>query len=303
MMRKISNVRAHGGRLGLGMALALFLAGCSAADDYLDDLFDDFKPGHGHGHGGSPSGPPAGDCGFVSWDDVHEEIERDVLSQDADDRPFLRYVTLANELAGTCDNLIDSVAALNDVLELATRDTRVGVEASPVAGGTGTYRLDLRDYDWDGTLTLGGTTFADVWEAVVDASPFVVEFQGDSAENTILQTQTTKPVLFIDAFVSVTSRGPIFAALGGSGTSGAIEQVQDDFDADVFLAGVAGDTLYPVESLERDIPRLDPALSGLDDGFAIDRDDWATLYLESLCILSVANENQPTAEACASVGL
>jgi hypothetical protein len=304
MMRKISNVRARAGGLGLGLCLSLSLGGCSAADDYLDDFFDDFKPGHGGGHGGSSSGPPPGDCGFVTWDDVYETIERDVLTRDAEDRPFLRYVSLANEQSGTCDNLIDPVAALNDVLELTSRGN-LAPEPALISGDVLIYRLDLRDYDWDdvpGPLTVGGTTFVDVWEAIVTASPFAVEFEGDAAENIILQTGTLKPVIFADAFVSVTSRGPIFAALGGSGTSGSIEEVQDDFDADVFLAGAAGDLLYPAENLQRDIPRFNPALSGLDDGFAVDRDDWATLYLESLCISAVADENRPTDEVCASIG-
>lgn len=49
------------------------------------------------------------------------------------------------------------------------------------------------------------------------------------------------------------------------------------------------------------VDELDPALSGLDNGFRLDRDDFAGLYLHSLCSLESENENRPTAERCADV--
>lgn len=74
------------------------------------------------------------------------------------------------------------------------------------------------------------------------------------------------------------------------------------FDKDVRIADVSGFLAYPIENLTRDIPRLDPALSGLDDGFGVDVDDFKGLYLESLCITAIGNENQPADAECASVG-
>jgi serine/threonine-protein kinase len=97
------------------------------------------------------------------------------------------------------------------------------------------------------------------------------------------------------------------AALSAAGvpTNGS-DPVSDTFirfDKDVRIADVAGFLHYPIENLERDIPRLDPALSGLDDGFGVDVDDFKGLYLESLCITAVGDENQPADAECALVGL
>jgi serine/threonine-protein kinase len=97
------------------------------------------------------------------------------------------------------------------------------------------------------------------------------------------------------------------AALADAGnpTSGS-DSISDTFirfDSDVDIATFAGDLHYPAEALENDIPRLNPALSGLDNGLRVDRDDITGLYLESVCIVSVAQENQPAAAECALVGL
>jgi serine/threonine-protein kinase len=91
----------------------------------------------------------------------------------------------------------------------------------------------------------------------------------------------------------------------GNPTSGS-DSISDTFirfDSDVDIATFAGDLHYPAEALENDIPRLNPALSGLDNGLRVDRDDITGLYLESVCIVSVAQENQPAAAECALVGL
>lgn len=88
-----------------------------------------------------------------------------------------------------------------------------------------------------------------------------------------------------------------------SGAPEPISAVLDRFDRDVDIVAVGGDLLFPAEILENEVPRLDPALSALDDGLAVARDDWAALYLNTLCIISVANENRPTNEVCSDVGV
>jgi hypothetical protein len=67
--------------------------------------------------------------------------------------------------------------------------------------------------------------------------------------------------------------------------------------SDVDLATAAGDLLVGAEELEENLNLLDPAVGVLDVG-RLDRNDWSTLYLSSLCILSAVNENTPRADLC-----
>lgn len=70
------------------------------------------------------------------------------------------------------------------------------------------------------------------------------------------------------------------------------------FDADVDLATAAGDLMLSSEELEDNLAILDPALGVLGNGGRLDRDDFSALYLNSLCILSIVNNNQPDSLLC-----
>jgi hypothetical protein len=74
------------------------------------------------------------------------------------------------------------------------------------------------------------------------------------------------------------------------------------FDSDVDLVRVAGLLHFPADALENEVNRLDPALSGLDNGFRVDVDDFKGLYANSLCVVSVANENRPADQVCIDAG-
>jgi hypothetical protein len=440
--------------------------------------------------------PPGsdGDCAFISWDDLYESVELDVLSEDAAARPYLRYITLANNVdAGLCSDarMNDARQAMSKLLNSLSWRTAIR-QPTPIIAGTETYRIDLRDYGWNfemGPVLGEFFQYDDRWEALITNSPYAIEFEGDAAENIILQTETTVPVLFADVFLAaaldstslyygladipadlgglhtklnvdieqdraeelalragfsqggrdvLSERHPqrsraglyywqttdfgtspalvndplgaltgdaevvftlpngllSFAIFNGNGlrsedqslsfrlpegggeytiprsafgavargfavtdtvrervlgNAGAyspeviqgvratypsaqelrallaqdaavyrtalglagvdpegnepIEQTVVRFNGDVFADNAAGDLMYPRDRFLIDVPRLDPALSGLDDGFAVDRRDWSSLYLESLCIFGVGNENQPTDAECATIGL
>jgi len=463
--------------------------------------------------------PQVCDNQIMTWDDVYESIERDILSQDADDRVFVRYLSISNRYnAGTCDAQLEPERwAMSKFINSISQRAAI-TEPEEVLGTNGTiYRIDLRDYDLDDTNGpfdpngLVGGPFVDGWEAIVANNNFAIEFQGDAAENVILQSNTLIPIIFSDALIdegtvgnlyyellrlqdnrdanlldlevdvqaNIDDRTAIFAAttaseisdqdrfmqrhqsdaagdqyywesfdldpnlagnsifdrpldfnldangsealfslpnglqayiiydaaglrleesdilfdnsqndnvlrsgiscmtchdngviqfedevrtfaednridvaeaaaeadLDGDGVADGEfedildlypenadlrEQIVDDatnyrgaltragiptngsdpvsdtfirFDKDVRIADVAGFLHYPIDNLVRDIPRLNPALSGLDDGFGVDTDDFKGLYLESLCITAVADENQPADAECALVGL
>jgi len=74
------------------------------------------------------------------------------------------------------------------------------------------------------------------------------------------------------------------------------------FDKDVVINDVAGDLLFSVEELTQNIARLDPALAGLDNGVPVDRDDWKGLYINTLCITSVSQDNHPADAECIAAG-
>jgi mono/diheme cytochrome c family protein len=444
---------------------------------------------------------------FISWDEQYEAIERDILSEDADDRPFLRYLSIANRYnAGTCDAQLEPERwAMSKFINSISQRAQIA-EPEEVAGTQKTiYRIDLREYDLDnsqGPFEVNGQNFDDGWEAIIGNNNFAVEFEGDNAENVILQSETTVPLMFSDAVIDEATIGnlyygllklednrddqlvlldvdvqgdiddktAIFAAttqseiseqerfmtrneqnlgrglyywesfdldpnlagnsvfdrpldfnLAANGSealfslpnglqaymifdeagnrleespilfdnaqndnvmragvscmtchdNGVVqfedevrqfaldnrldvaeaaedagfefedvlelypdnadlkEQLVDDatnyrgaladagvptngsdpvsdtfirFDKDVKIADVSGFLAFPVENLENELARLDPALSGLDDGFGVDVDDFKGLYLESLCITAVGNENQPADAECALVG-
>jgi serine/threonine-protein kinase len=445
---------------------------------------------------------------FMSWDDVYEAVERDILSEDAEDRPFLRYLSISNRYnAGTCDAQLEPERwAMSKFINSISQNARIEEPVEVTGTNSTVYRIDLRAYDLDvtqGPFEVNGTNFDDGWEAIIGNNNFAVEFEGDAAENLILQSDTLVPIMFSDAVIDEATVGnlyygllrlqdnrdaqlidldidlvanqddetAIFAATTQSeiseqerfirrdpsdqandlyyyesfdldpnvagnsifdrpldfnlaangsevvfalpnGLQGYIiydaagqrleespilfdnaqndnvmragiscmtchengvvqfedevrqfaldnridvaqaaedagfefqdvldlyvdnadlkEQLVDDstsyrsalsaagvptngsdpvsdtfirFDKDVRIADVAGFLHYPIENLERDIPRLDPALSGLDDGFGVDVDDFKGLYLESLCITAVGDENQPADAECALVGL
>jgi hypothetical protein len=69
------------------------------------------------------------------------------------------------------------------------------------------------------------------------------------------------------------------------------------FDQDMTLADAAGDLGVTPDVLEDELNDLDPALNILEQS-RLDRDDFTAVYVNSLCILSVVNENQPDPVVC-----
>jgi serine/threonine-protein kinase len=70
------------------------------------------------------------------------------------------------------------------------------------------------------------------------------------------------------------------------------------FNRDVKAETAAGDVHFPLEAFKDNVNRFDPALAGLRTGFVVDRDDWAGEYLATLCVVAVAQRNQPLRADC-----
>jgi hypothetical protein len=73
--------------------------------------------------------------------------------------------------------------------------------------------------------------------------------------------------------------------------------VFDRFDRDMTLTDAAGDLGLTAEQLERNLSEIDPALQVLEDD-ALDRDTFTQFYLDSLCVVSSVNDNQPDPFVC-----
>jgi hypothetical protein len=159
---------------------------------------------------------------LVSWDRLYRDIETDLLSQPEGDRPFLRYVSIANQLvASACAEELDVTrAAWSKLLNSVSRGATVHAPTlvSDELGSDSLYRIDLRDYRLDasaGPFVVNGTSFEDGWDAIVASNDYAVEREGPNADAAIVQSGTPVPVLFADSLIDVVSVGEVYYGLLG----------------------------------------------------------------------------------------
>lgn len=178
---------------------------------------------------------------FITWDEVYEAIEADLLQQDADDRIFTRYITLTDRYnAGVCDQQLEQDRyAMNKFINSISSQSQVrqAVEVRDSQDSKSIYRIDLRDYgldDAEGPFEVDGEQFVDGWEAIIGNNNFAIEFQGDQAENVILLSNTLVPVMFSDAIIDEASFGNLYYGLL------RLEDTRDEVQADLGL-DLAGD--------------------------------------------------------------
>jgi hypothetical protein len=103
----------------------------------------------------------------------------------------------------------------------------------PVDADRELFRIDLRDYQWDRQIVVGGARFSDAWEALIAQSPYALEYTGDDADDAKADTGTTVPLLFSNALVAAVARAPLYYALLG------IPADADDFLRDALGIDVA----------------------------------------------------------------
>ena len=126
----------------------------------------------------------------------------------------MRYLLLTNRFnAGICAADLDGDRfGMNKMLNMLSINARVQ-EAEPLNQDETIYRIDIRDYEWDREIEVDGINFDDGWEAIIAASQYAVEFQGDEAEQVILQAETQIPVMYADAVNEVATIGNLYYAL------------------------------------------------------------------------------------------
>jgi serine/threonine-protein kinase len=161
-------------------------------------------------------------------------MQQDLSRQDAGDRVFLRYISLANRLnQGACASDLEF-----DRLALIKSINSVSTEASialpqPVGSDGALLRIDLRDLGWDAPIVVDGAAFTDKWEAIIAGSEFAVEFEGDQADDVKLKANTLVPVLNADALIDVALKDNLYYEMLGIAESEdeVIEQLGIDEEA------------------------------------------------------------------------
>lgn len=184
-----------------------------------------------------PEYRPAPSCEgqLFTFDQLYEAIAQDVRSFDSDDRESLRYVTLTNRYnAGACADTLDRerFAILKLVNMLSTRAS-IGTP-EPIDENRLIYRIDLRDYNWDREVQVGGAQFRDGWEAIIASSPYAVPFVGDQADDVRDDTLTDVPVMNADALLDVAALGDLYYGLIDVDVGQSLGQfISDDLGIDV----------------------------------------------------------------------
>jgi hypothetical protein len=151
---------------------------------------------------------------LIEYDEIYNIVQGDLLREDADDRLFLRYISLTNRYnAGVCGDALDVDRwGMNKLVNMLSIQARI---TEPLAINTDStiYRIDIRDYGWDRDIDVDGENFVDGWEAIIAASPYAVPFVGDEADVIRDETGTDVAILNADAMLDVASIGNLYYAL------------------------------------------------------------------------------------------
>lgn len=167
----------------------------------------------------TPAPEPARCDGSLSFDGLYAAIDDD-LRGEGDDGASLRYVSLSHRLnQGICPEDLES-DRLALIKTLNSLSTEVGIVVpEPIDADGVVYRIDLRDLGWDQPAEVGGVAFDDKWEAIIAASPYAVELEGDDADGAKLAAQTAVPVLLLDALIDAATVGDLYYELVGIGAN------------------------------------------------------------------------------------
>jgi len=151
---------------------------------------------------------------LADFDDVYQDVNSDLNKADNKDLPFYRYLSLTNRFtAGVCASALDRDRdGMVKMMNMLSIKANTG-DVVPVNADQTLYRIDLRDFDWDRAITVEGTNFADVWEAILANNPYAVELFGDDADDAKNDTQTTVPVMFADQMMDTAVIGNLYYAI------------------------------------------------------------------------------------------
>jgi mono/diheme cytochrome c family protein len=164
--------------------------------------------------GGIPDSNCVDEGQVIGFDQLYQDVNRDLSGEDKDDRVFYRYISLSNRFtAGVCAPALDGDRnAMTKMMNMLSIKAKVG-KLTPVNQTQTLYRIDLRDFDWDRAIQVENEPFDDVWEAIIDGNPYAVPFVGDDADDARADTGTDVPVMFADQIMNVATIGNLYYAI------------------------------------------------------------------------------------------
>jgi mono/diheme cytochrome c family protein len=204
----------------------------------------------------------------VNFDEIFQDISEDLNDQEDDDQPFIRYVSLQNiAAAGICtDTSMDlDRQALTKMVNMLSIETRV-VKPEPVNSEQTLFRIDIRDLQWDREITVNGETFADVWEAIVDANEYAIPFVGDDADDVKIDAATDVPFQFLYPMLDSATIGNLYYAIIDVDVAQSLDVfVSDVLDIDV-QANLDEEELIRAGTTRSRISRQDRLIEGHEIG-------------------------------------
>jgi mono/diheme cytochrome c family protein len=222
---------------------------------------------------------------FMDVDEIWETIQADIISVDAEDQPFTRYMTATYASnGGVCGDVLDRQRyALFKGINSVSTEPSIG-NPQPIDAQETIYRIDIRDYNWDREINvdlLGDgnvQNFADAWEAVLAGiNVYAVEYEGDEADNVKNLTGTLVPMIPINAFTKFSQEEDLYYEL--------IEGPQNINDLEVLL-GIdeddnfdrgrvwrAGFNTSGVSKQDRVLTRQEQSVGGLSYWLSFDFED------------------------------
>jgi hypothetical protein len=203
-------------------AITLVLSGC--IDNRLRELGDTLtEPSGPSGDGVSLDDPTCEYAAFLDADGVARAIFADVSSSPSADRPYLRYVSLADRADfGVCqEELTRGREAFAKLINALSQQPDIVAPRAVDDNGI-LLRIDLRDYGWTHPVDVDGVTYSDGWEAVIATNAFAIELEGEQASAIASATQTRVPYMNASAFVAAASTELYYALLGVPETLGEL---------------------------------------------------------------------------------
>jgi len=175
----------------------------------------------------------------------------DALAQPEEARPYLRYV-LASRGADALESERERLALLRLVNSVSLSPE---LAAPVVLAELSAYRLDLRDYLWDRAVDVGGVTFSDAWEAIVERSGLALPALAEAPLAALTGTATA--VLPARAFLAAASSGAVYYALTGAPgfemdlQEGLAARFPEPETERVYNPGFGAETRHPYQGARR----------------------------------------------------
>jgi serine/threonine-protein kinase len=219
---------------------------------------------------------------FMDIDQQIQAMANDIARQDAEDQPFIRYLTINySSNAGECGRALQRQRyALFKGINSVSTETTVG-NPQPIDDAETIYRIDIRDYDWDREIDLqdnditdpANIDFVDGWEAIVaEAQPYALEYIGDDADQLKTDSGTTVPFMPVNAFIQATEFGDLYYTLVGARNN------LFDFELDVLnidtKAEIADDNLMRAGFENSGVSKQERVLNRFDSGLAAGLSYW-----------------------------